>query len=286
MALLPDLMPSMADMPMSLGDHLHELRRRLVWPIITFLAAFIAAFAFQVELKRLMLWPLQRGLRIVGTEVAKSVGFNLEAGDRMLYVLELSESTTTAVRISMIAAAVIALPVLLFHLWRFISVGLKFKERRLGFLFIPAGVLFFYLGLIGGYFLGLPYFYAFLIEFMAIDTTAIYQLRQSEYVDTFTVWTLACGLIMDIPWLVVVLVRVGLLTPAKIAENRKLIVIGNLILAAIITPTADLASLMAMFIPMQLLFEIGLVVSRMILGSSPRKAVLGGDHEPDDGDPV
>ena len=152
----------------------------------------------------------------------------------------------------------------LYHVWRFVAVGLKNRERRLGFLFIPAGVLFFYIGLVGGYFLGLPYFYAFLIEFMARDITAVYQLRQSEYVDTFTLWTLACGLIMDIPWLVVVLVRVGMLTPAKIAAHRKLIVVGNLVLAAIITPTADLASLAALFVPMQVLFEIGLLASRFV----------------------
>lgn len=273
MALLPDMLPSLADMPMSLGDHLHELRRRLVWPIITFVAIFIAAFAFQVELKHILLWPLKRAIAIVGPEIAGTVGFRVDAGDRMLFVLELAESTTTAVRISMIAAMTATLPVFLFHLWRFISVGLKHKERRLGFLFIPAGVLFFYIGLVGGYFVGLPYFYAFLIDFMARDTTAVYQLRQSEYVDTFTVWTLACGLIMDIPWLVVVLVRVGLLTPAKIAENRKLILIGNLVLAAIITPTADLASLLAMFIPMQLLFEIGLLASRFAV---PKTAPIHG----------
>jgi len=273
MALLPEILPSMADIPMSLGDHLHELRRRLVWPIITFLGIFIAAFAFQVELKHVLLWPLKRAIAIVGPEVASTVGFRLHDGDRMLFVLELAESTTTAVRISMIAAAAVTLPVFLFHLWRFVATGLKSKERRLGFLFIPAGVLFFYSGLIIGYFIGLPYFYAFLIEFMARDTTAVYQLRQSEYVDTFVVWTLASGLIMDIPWLVVVLVRVGLLTPDKIAEHRKLITIGNLVLAAIITPTADMASLLAMFVPMQALFEIGLLASRF---AKPTKAVSHG----------
>lgn len=271
MALLPDLLPTLADMPMSLGDHLHELRRRLFWPIAVFVAVFIGAFAFQVELKQLMLWPLRRAIDLVGPEQAHQVGFHIDSGDRMLYVLELAESTTTAVRISMIAAATVALPVVLYHLWRFVAVGLKSKERRLGFLFIPAGVLFFYIGLVGGYFFGLPYFYAFLIEFMAKDTTAIYQLRQSEYVDTFTVWTLACGLIMDIPWLVVVLVRVGLITPAKIAEHRRIIIVGNLVLAAIITPTADVASLMALFIPMQLLFEVGLLASRFAV---PRKTTI------------
>lgn len=264
MALLPGLLPNLADVPMSLGDHLHELRRRLIWPIITFLAIFIGAFAFQVELKRILLWPLKRAIAMVGPEIASLVGFRVDAGDRMLYVLELAESTTTAVRISMIAAATATLPVVLYHVWRFVAVGLKNRERRLGFLFIPAGVLFFYIGLVGGYFLGLPYFYAFLIEFMARDITAVYQLRQSEYVDTFTLWTLACGLIMDIPWLVVVLVRVGMLTPAKIAAHRKLIVVGNLVLAAIITPTADLASLAALFVPMQVLFEIGLLASRFV----------------------
>jgi sec-independent protein translocase protein TatC len=267
-------LPSMVDLPMGLGDHLHELRRRLKWPLIVIGVFFIVAFAWQDELKRGMLWPLKRAIQIVGFDTARDVGLiqNQAQFDdlmnqplRCLTILSVAESTTTAVKISVAAAIAAALPVLLYHIWWFIAVGLTAKERGLAFMFIPLGVIFFYSGSVIGYFIGLPYFYAWLIQFTAGDHTAVYQLRQADYVDDFTTWTLAFGLIMDIPWLVMVLVRTGMMTPAAISRARKFVVGGNLIIAACMTPTSDLFSLCALFVPMQALFEIGLIASRFLV---------------------
>ena len=111
----------------------------------------------------------------------------------------------------------------------------------------------------------MPYFYAFLIDFTAGDPTATIELRQSEYVETFFLWTVAFGCIMLIPWLIVVVVRTGMLTPAQIAKGRKFAFLINALAAAIITPGSDLASLLALFVPMQILFEGGLLISRFFV---------------------
>lgn len=280
----------MLDVPMGLGDHLHELRRRLKWPLICIGIIFLVCFAYQNQAKQVMVWPLKRAVQIVGLDDAMAVGLVKDKAQfdsimqhpmRCLTVLSISESTTTAVKVSMAAAISIALPVLLYHLWQFIVVGLTWKERRLAFLFVPLGVIFFYAGTIAGYFVGLPYFYAWLIQFTAGDQTAVYQLRQSEYVDDFILWTVAFGLVMDIPWLVMVLVRTGLVTPTRISKARRYVIVANLIAAACITPTADLVSLSALFIPMQVLFELGLVASRfMVPKTIPPPAPPDGDpHE-------
>ncbi|MBA2481320.1 MAG: twin-arginine translocase subunit TatC [Planctomycetes bacterium] len=267
-------LPSMIDVPMGLGDHLHELRRRLVVPLIVVCAIFIGAFAFQNELKQVMVQPLKHAIRLVGPQTAMAVGLVRSQAEfdeilskplRCLTVLSIAESTTTAVKISLSAAIAVALPVILFQIWNFVAVGLTRKERRLAFLFVPLGVIFFYAGTLIGYFFGLPYFYAMLINFTATDQTAVYQLRQADYVEDFTTWTVSFGLIMDIPWLVMVLVRSGMVTPQQIARARRYVVAGNLILSACLTPTADLFSLVMLFIPIQLLFEAGLLASRFMV---------------------
>jgi sec-independent protein translocase protein TatC len=198
-------------------------------------------------------------------ESAKLVGMPLDGNPRMLQVLSLQESASTAAQISFYGALAAAAPVVLWHLWQFIAVGLTKKEKKLAFLFVPFGVIMFYLGATLGYFFGMPYFYAFLIDFTAGDATAIIQLRQSDYIETFFMWTVAFGLIMDIPWLIIVLVRTGMLTPQQISKARRIITVINLIAAAMITPGSDLLSLMALFVPMQLLFEGGLLASRFFV---------------------
>jgi sec-independent protein translocase protein TatC len=252
------------DIPMGLGNHLDELRRRLIWPVITVAVLFVAGFAFQAELKTIMIWPLQRAIELV-PESAKMVGLPVDGSPRILQTLSLQESASTAAQISFYLALAVAAPVVLWQLWKFVAVGLTRREQRLAFLFVPVGVATFYFGTLVGYRFGMPYFYAFLIDFTAGDPTATIQLRQSEYVETFFLWTVAFGCIMLIPWLIVVVVRTGMLTPKQISKGRKFAVLINAIAAAIITPGSDLASLLALFVPMQILFEGGLLISRFFV---------------------
>jgi sec-independent protein translocase protein TatC len=271
--------PSLMDIPMGLGDHLHELRRRLIVPLIAIGVVFIVAFIFTREINHWMQWPLRRAVQIVGFETARDVGM-LQTQDEydhimdgkkpLLTAMSMAEGTGAAVKVSGTLGIVIALPILLGQLWRFIAVGLKEKERRLAFLFVPLGVIFFYIGLVPGYFFGVPYFFAWMIQFnnaMYPDVGML--LKLEDYINDFIIWLVSFGLVMDIPWLVMVVVRVGLVTPQKIASYRRYIVGVNIILAACITPTSDLGSLLAMFIPMQVLFEVGLLASRFMVPKKP-----------------
>ncbi len=281
------LLPDVHDVPMGLGDHLHELRRRLIAPLLALTAGFLVGFTYDHELKLLLVRPLQHAIAIVGEEGARKVGLPSDGDPRMLQSFNLGESAVMSVRVSTLFAIAVSIPVFVYQLWRFIVVGLKRQERQLGFLFIPTGIALFYLGAVSGYFYGLPYLYAWLIQW-AVDDPTIggFTLSVSDYHANFVAFTLCFGAVMDIPWLVVVLCRVGLVTPEWLAQRRRIVILVNLIAAAAITPTTDPYTLMMTFLPMQLLFEIGLVASRLILGRGPRKALLGGDHEPDDGDPV
>jgi len=253
------------DIPMSLGDHLEDLRKRLVWPILIMAILFIAGFAMQGLLKRILIKPLQWAIEIVGPEVASQIGMKADS-TRLLQAFDLSESTMLSMSVAFDAALVLTFPILIYQLWKFVSVGLKTKEKELGFLFVPLGVIFFYLGACIGYFIGLPYFFVFLINWHVADPTAERMvLGMTLYHGFFVNMTICFGLIMDIPWLVIVLVRVGLVTVDQLVKWRKMVVVINLIAAAAITPTSDAYSLMAIAIPMQLLFELGLLVSRLLV---------------------
>jgi sec-independent protein translocase protein TatC len=266
---VPNLLPHLLDMPMSLGDHLEELRRRLILPIGVFILLFIGGFACQTSLKLVMVHPLERAVAIVGVERARSIG--MEVGTtRLLQTTSLAETLMTAVDLSMAFALAVTIPLLLYQLWMFVVVGLKRKERALGFLFIPGAMLFFYSGILLGYFIGLPYFYAWMIELNALDPSLkILNPRLEDYFGEFISWTLCFGLVMDIPWLVMVLIRVGIVSAEKFVRWRKFAVLANIVVAAMITPGGDPMMLVLTFVPMQLLFEAGLALGRLL---GPRRA--------------
>ena len=261
---MPNFLPHLIDMPMSLGDHLEELRRRLIVPIGLFMVLFIGGFACQTTLKLVMVHPLEQAVGIVGIERARAIG--MEVGTtRLLQTTSLSETLMTAVDLSMAFALAATIPVLLYQLWMFVVVGLKRKERALGFLFIPGAMLFFYAGILLGYFIGLPYFYAWMIELNALDPSLrVLNPRLEDYFGEFISWTLCFGLVMDIPWLVMVLIRVGVVSVEKFVRWRKFAILANVVLAAMITPGGDPMMLLMTFLPMQALFEAGLLLGRML----------------------
>jgi len=248
------------DLPMSLGDHLHELRRRLIFPIIAIGVLFIAAFMVENYLKLIVAKPMDWAYHI-NPEYAKKVGLTLPIKFILLGVLE---SPLISMSVSFYAAIFVAFPILVYQLWMFIGVGLVPKERRLAFLFIPAGILFFYGGAVLGYFVGLPYYYAFMIKWASNDPTAVFSLDLKEYHSNFVLMTIIFGLIADIPWLIMVIVRVGLVTVETLSKHRKIAFMVIVVIAAFVAPP-DGPSMVLMMIPLYSLFELGLVLSRLMM---------------------
>jgi sec-independent protein translocase protein TatC len=267
--VMVNLLPHLVDMPMSLGDHLEELRRRLIWPLIALAVLFIASFAYNKELKVVFLQPLSAAIDIIGPEKAKLIGLEKpKDGDlstwRPFTAFQISDSAMASMTVSFYAAFAITIPILVYQIWRFVAVGLMPKERQLAFLFVPAGIIFFYAGTVLGYFWGLPYYFAWMLEWTAGDPTTKQIIGLSSYLDSFTMMTVCAGLVMDIPWLVMVLVRIGLVTPQQLGRWRKVVIMVNTMIASVITPP-DGTSMLAMLVPLQLLFESGLLASRAMM---------------------
>ena len=256
------------DAPMSLGRHLDELRRRIIWPLVTLGVVMVVAFAFSADLMLIMVHPLRQAVNLVPVQ-AQELGLPLDS-DRLLTVLNLSEAAMGAAWVSMCVGIAAAVPVFLWHAWQFVAVGLKPNEKRLVFLFVPAGVICFYCGCVVGYFFGLPYFYAMLITYTAQNPVIhINGFRLSEYIDDFILWTVILGVVLSIPWAIVCVVRTGLIRPATIAKARRYVIFANVVIAAFIVP--DAVSMCVLAVVMQLLFEVGLLVGRLV---APKPASL------------
>ena len=261
--------PDLFDLPMSLGDHLHELRRRLIFPIASLAALFLVAFIFEGQLKivfsKPMMWALEMDPAITQKAGIDPTKFKFQA-------IEVMESMMASMSVCFYAAIFIAFPIFIYQLWMFVSVGLMPKERRLAFLFIPAGVMFFYAGAIGGYFIGLPQYYYWMVKWAANDPISSFNPKLSDYLSNFVLMTLIFGLIADIPWLIMVVVRVGFVTVDQLSNHRKMAIMVNTVIALLVSPP-DGFSMLLMMIPLIGLFELGLVLSRVMMWHHRRMTV-------------
>jgi sec-independent protein translocase protein TatC len=251
------------DVPMSLGDHLEELRRRLKWPIIALVLLFFAAFAFENHIQQIFAQPLAWAIAL-NPENAKTVGLPTDGSIPKLMVLDVWEAPMVSMKVSFYAAFFLAFPILVYHLWMFIGVGLVARERRLAFLFVPAGIMFFYAGTLLGYYIGVPYFYSFMIKWAAHNPILVFSLQLSTYHQNFVMMTMIFGLIADIPWLVMVLVRVGFVTVPQLLKHWKVAIFVNTAIAAIVAPP-DFFSMVAMMIPLYLLYFLGVGLSALMM---------------------
>lgn len=251
------------DVPMSLGDHLHELRARLIWPLICLALLFFGAFAFENRLQELCAQPLVWAIAI-NPDNAKAVGLPIDGSLPKLAIHGIWEAPLASMKVSFYAAFFLAFPVLVYHLWMFIGVGLVHRERRLAFLFVPAGIMFFYAGTVVGYFIGLPYFYSFMIKWAAHNQLAVFQLQLQSYHQDFIRMTMVFGLIADIPWLVMVMVRTGFVTVPQLLKNWKIAIFGCTAIAAVIAPP-DAFSMVVVMIPLYGLFFLGVFLSAIMM---------------------
>ena len=248
---------------MPLGDHLDELRGRLIRVIIVLVLAVLVGLVFQARLKGLVALPMRQAVAMTDPVTLELIGIDPDPARFRLVVLSLIESPIETFKIALLFAVVISFPWLLFQTWGFVAPALDPRERRAALMTLPAAVLFFYLGIALGYLYGLPWFFRWLIEFTAMDHGIRFELRQSFYHSTFITMTLCFGLVMDLPWLVLALVRAGVVTPATLARRRRLAWMVAIVLAAVLTPPDPISQLM-MFLLMVTLWESGILAARLL----------------------
>jgi sec-independent protein translocase protein TatC len=224
---------------MSLVDHLGELRTRLFRSILA--VAVGAVFGFVVS---------DQAISILRSPIPD---------DSPLYFTGLGDAFVIKVKIAIVIGIVLAMPVLLYQLWAFISPGLTASERRAARPWIPIALFFFALGTAIA-FLVLPYAAAFLLSFESADLQAL--ITAGAYFDFVTTMFLAFGLVMEFPILLIGLSRVGILGSDRLRSARRFVILGIAIFAAVATPGGDLVSPFVLGGTMYLLFELTILFIR------------------------
>ncbi|HSL98311.1 MAG TPA: twin-arginine translocase subunit TatC [Candidatus Deferrimicrobiaceae bacterium] len=225
---------------MPLVDHLAELRNRLIWSVLAIAAGAVVGFAASEPIIGILRGPLPPDLPLIVTSIGDAFAIRL--------------------RIAVVAGVILAMPVLLWHLWRFIAPGLTAGERRAILPWIPAALGFFVLG-VGIAYVVMPFATEFLLSFVGEELTPFLSVR--EYFDFVTTLFLAFGLLMEFPILLIGLSKVGIVTSERLRRARRMVILGIAIFAAVATPGGDLVSPIVLGLTLYLLFELTtLVIAR------------------------
>ena len=229
----------------SLISHLLELRGRLLKAVGAVALAFIALVPFADRLYAAVAEPLKRTLPPGGELIA----------------IEVTSTFFVPIRLAFFAALMLAMPVVLYQLWAFVAPGLYDKEKKLARPLLVAATFLFYAGCAFIYYLLLPVMFAYLSS-IAPEGVAI-KTDISHYLDFVLVMFLAGGISFEVPIAVMVAVILGWVSPSQLAEWRGYVIVAIFIIAAIITPPDGLSQVM-LAVPMCLLYEVGIVMARLL----------------------
>ena len=225
---------------MPLTGHLEELRNRVLKALGAVGIGMILTYSFSDRIITL----LQR------------------LGSTKLYSLFPAEAFWTVLKVSFFSGLLVALPFVLLQIWRFISPGLLSKERRYSLPFIVLAYLFFIFGVLFCYVIVLPFALQFLIEF-GVGQGIQPMFSIGMYVDFCIKFLLAFGLIFELPLALVLLSKLGWVTPDFLAKNRRYAFLINAVLAAFLTPTSDIFNMMLTMLPLVVFYELGIMGARM-----------------------
>ncbi|MGB9662413.1 MAG: twin-arginine translocase subunit TatC [Moorellaceae bacterium] len=234
----------MEDKSMTITEHLEELRRVLiVCSIALGLATLVTYFGFRSQLLALLTRP------------AKALGVSL------VYITP-GEAFFTSIKVSFLAAIFLALPVILWQVWSFVLPALHPHERRWVYIIMPFSLLLFVGGIAFGYYVVFPA----VLRFLLVTASEGFQplITISRYLGFLSTFVLPFGLVFQLPLVIMLLTRWGLVTPGFLARNRKIAVLIIFVVAAILTPTPDVISQLLMGLPMVLLYESSIWLSYLV----------------------
>lgn len=248
------------DKPMPIMAHLGEIRKRLVSIALVYLLLAVACFIV----------------------VEYFVEALLNLGDQLSFVyLSPGELVSGYFRLALIMALVLASPFILYQIWGFLRPALKAKEKRACLFGLCGGLIFFLLGAIFAYFVAIPFMLDFFARFGSLEISA--SISFEKYMN-FLISTLVCfGLVFELPVLSFLLSQLGILKPDFLAKVRKYAILVIFIIAAIITPP-DVVSQVMIALPMLLLYELSIWVSKAVCRRKEEKAKREEAGEDDDED--
>lgn len=244
-------------------EHLDELRAVLVKIAVAVVLCGIAAFCFKEQLFAIVLAPKEEGFityRLFDL-LASLTGERSEAFAVPLISTGLAQQFIIHMRVAMFAGVLCASPYIIYQLFRFVSPALYGNERRYVVRTVASGYLLFALGVLLCYYLIFPLTFRFLGTYQ-VSTEVENMITLDSYISTLVAMCLAMGVVFEIPVLSWLFARMGFLSADLMSRYRKHAVVAILIVAAIITPTSDIFTLLVVALPMWLLYEASILIVR------------------------
>ena len=241
---------------MSFLEHLEELRVRLIHSIVALAVGFGLCWGFREQIFHFLTEPLRRAYP-----------------DIKFITTGPSEALILYMKMAFFVGIFVAAPYILYQVWAFIAPGLYPHEKVYAVPFIVAGSFFFIGGACFGHFFLFPITFRFLGEFAGSDMT--YLPKVDEYYTFYSWFLLGLGLVFQLPVVIFVLSRIGLVTPGFLLRNFKYAVLASFVISAIITPTPDIVTQSLLALPMIGLYLLGVAVAWLF--GRPRQAPVSAE---------
>ncbi|HEX8025855.1 MAG TPA: twin-arginine translocase subunit TatC [Candidatus Limnocylindrales bacterium] len=224
---------------MPLVDHLAELRRRIIWSVVAIAVGSVIGYLLGEPVIAFLKAPLPAGTPLIVTGIGDAFAIRL--------------------RIAIVIGIILAMPVILFHVWRFVAPGLTPNERKHVLPWIPVALVFFLIGVTIAYVI-LPFAAQFLLSFQTPEFQTLLSIR--DYFDFVSTLFIAFGILMEFPILLVGLSQVGIVTSERLRRARRYVILGIAIFSAVVTPGGDPVSPTVLGVTMYVLFEVTTLVIR------------------------
>jgi sec-independent protein translocase protein TatC len=242
------------DKEMPLLEHLAELRRRLLWSAVAFLLAFFVCYHFAPRIYDFLAAPLAHALEARGEK------------PQLIYTA-LYEAFFTYIKVAIFGAAFLSFPVVASQLWLFIAPGLYRKEKRAMLPFLAVTPILFFMGGALAYYVIFPTAWKFFLSFQNTAPGSDIQIdlmaKVSDYLNLVMKLIFAFGLSFELPVLLTLLGRVGIISSAGLRKYRRYAYVGCFILAAILTPP-DILTQCGLAGPLIILYEISVISVKMV----------------------
>ena len=241
--------PEPALISSSLIAHLLEIRRRLLASVATLFVIFACLFPFQNRVFELVARPMIQ---------------RLPAGSSMIATGVVSPFMTP-MKLTLVVALFLTVPVFLYHAWRFISPALYQRERRMFLPLVVSSVVLFYAGVAFAYFVLFPVAFAFLNAAAPAGVKVMTDIN--AYLDFVLTIFFAFGVAFEVPVAIVLAVWVGFTTPGRLRQYWRFALIGSFIVGFILAPP-DIVSMTLLALPIYLLYELGMLMARIMVPGS------------------
>jgi sec-independent protein translocase protein TatC len=256
---------------MSFFDHIDILRKHLLRAVAAVTVFTCVAFYYSdfIWSKIIMgpkdptFWTYRMGCKLAAIFPSIAQDFCITKIDAKIINTEMSGQFTLQMNSCITAGLILGVPYLLFEIWLFIKPALLETERKSSQGFVFFASLLFLLGILFGYYFIAPWSINFLINF-TVDPTIQNTFTIDSYLSTVLTLTLGTGIIFQLPVVIFILSKLGVMTPQFMRKNRRYAAILVLVVAAVVTPTADPYTMMIVALPLFLLYELSIMISANI----------------------